>query len=149
MCGIAPTDPGANRGELATGHGGWGTHDLEIDGANTRLANVAAGGSINLTFGYTVGVQCSKGNTCPLQLQIGTNVAKLGCVFAGTAVGDQLNIATVSADSTAMSLTFPTAGSYAIMVDPAASSNGCGATWTNGQPTDPNEVIAYVCVTPP
>jgi hypothetical protein len=35
------------------------------------------------------------------------------------------------------------------MVDPASSSGGCGATWTNGQPTDPKEVIAYVCVTPP
>ncbi|HEY1551594.1 MAG TPA: hypothetical protein VGG28_27390, partial [Kofleriaceae bacterium] len=113
------------------------------------LANVAAGGSLQFTFGDTVGEPCSQGNTCPLQLQIGTNVAKIGCAFAGTAVGNNMNIAIAGAMSTTMAVTFPTAGSYAIMADPASNSGGCGTTWTNGQPTDPNEVIAYVCVTPP
>ncbi len=148
MCGIAPIDPGPNRGELVTGHGGWGTQNLEVDGANTRLATIEAGGSVDLRFNYTVGVQCSQGQLCPLQLQIGTNVAKTGCVFAGDAIGDKLKIATHSG-SDDMTLSFGTPGTYAIMVDPAANSNGCGSAWTNGQPTDLGEIIAFVCVTAP
>jgi hypothetical protein len=132
-----------------TGHGGWQTTNMMVDGANTRLAVIQPGDSVSLAFNYLVGVQCGLGKTCPLQLQIGTDQGKTGCVFDGTGVGGgfPISVATHSQNGYTTSITLATAGTYQIMVDPAASTTGCGTAWTNGQP-DSNEVIAIVCVAP-
>jgi hypothetical protein len=146
-CGTKPTDPGANRGELITGHGGWGTQNLQIGGVDTRLAIITAGNAVALNFSYDVAELCPHNDTCALQLQLGTNDGKDGCVFDGTAVGNGINVAMHDGNA-AVDMVFGSAGSYEIVVDPAASTTGCGSSWTNGQPSDSNEIIAYVCVTP-
>jgi hypothetical protein len=137
------------RGELVTPHGGWSTRNVELQGVNSRLATVVAGGSITIGYDASAAVQCSHGHTCSLQLQVGTNAAKLGCLFAGQAQGDKQNVGLVNVQGKAMTLgTFGTPGVYELVVDPASNQNGCGAAWTNGQPNDANEVIGFVCVTP-
>lgn len=145
-CGVEPADPGADRGEI-TGHGTWVTQNLKIGGVNARRVTVGVGTAVELTFGDGVAVHCDQGNTCAIQLQIGTSTEKTGCALAGTAVGNGFSIANEMGTADVV-MQLGSAGEYEIMVDPATSSGGCTGTWTNGQPTDSNEIIAYVCVTP-
>ena len=149
MCGVRRSIPAGSRRTSSPATAAGEPRTSKIDGANTRLATIQAGGSVELHVDYTVAVKCTQGKTCPLQLQIGTNTAKIGCVFAGDAVGDKINIAAQSGSDQAMTLSFGTPGSFAIMVDPASNGSGCGAAWTNGQPTDLGEIVAFVCVTAP
>ncbi|HEY3802107.1 MAG TPA: hypothetical protein VGL61_05840 [Kofleriaceae bacterium] len=145
-CGVEPNDPGANRAEI-TGHGTWAIQNLEIGGVNTRRVTVGVGSAVELTFGDGVAVHCDQGSTCAIQLQIGTSTEKTGCALAGTAVGNGFSIANDMGTADVV-MQFGSAAEYQIMVDPATSSGGCTGTWTNGQPTDSSEIIAYVCVTP-
>jgi len=136
-------------GELATGHGGWSTRNVRLQGSDSRLATIAAGGSIAIAYDATAGVVCSDGDTCAVQLQIGTNASKLGCLIASEAQGNH-EVAAVNVMGQTMTLgTFDTAGMYELVVDPASDENGCGSAWTNGAQSDVNEIIGYVCVTAP
>jgi hypothetical protein len=102
---------------------------------------------IAVTFNYSLGEGCPVGQTCKLQLEIGTDHGGMSsCAFAGSAPGMQVGILQIAQAMGTFTGTVPIGGSnlYKIKLN-GAHDGSCASSWTSGEPGD-FAIIAYVCV---